>query len=434
MAIQHALLSGLRWALVASLFLQPSPGLSDEISCTSQEVRTFSNRVHVRCLESYPDSSGAASIRFFAAPSNPTRLYEDLRDFGGLAMAGHGAPRLVLNYDPADTSGTSFGCQAHDCRRITAVRLVRPGPYVMRFDVDGIARSAHIYPSTLEGNVGPSPVVFYFHGHTGTQWDSTARRRFHSLWPQATIVYAQGMAVDHNGLLDPPGQDIETDNVFPGWQIRFPYKASPLVNFTNDIQYIEEIIERLHRNHSVARDQIYAVGHSGGAFFTLSLIDLLPDVFSKFAVVAAYSRFDVNINDSLRPYRNGAAQRIPLNVGADPSPRPKPVLYAFGTNDTVFDNDSPDGIPGWRSNPAVQTRSSQTVNDLRARIGCQNVPSQFDPNNPQTFDARNNGGSVLYWWPYNGTHSFPQAANQAVIDFLRDAVQHPISNSQAGGC
>ena len=83
-------------------------------SCKSVDVTTFPERVHVRC--STPASGG---IIFFAVPTsnneNAARILSTL-------LAGHIAGRtLVIGYDPADTSGTAFGCAAHDCRRLLYV-------------------------------------------------------------------------------------------------------------------------------------------------------------------------------------------------------------------------------------------------------------------------------------------------------------------------
>lgn len=148
------------------------------------------------------------------------------------------------------------------------MRLVKPGPYVMRFDIQGEPRSALVYPSIDQGPfASPAPVIFYFHGHTGTMYDSVGRRRFHSLWPQAIIVYAQGAWVDHNGLSDPPGDDIANDNVWPGWQLRFPYKFDPPVSFTKDIEYVEEVIARLKSNHKIDRTRMIASGPFRRRFF-----------------------------------------------------------------------------------------------------------------------------------------------------------------------
>ncbi len=403
-----------------------------EITCTPEEIREFTARIHVRCLEQFPDASGVASINYFATPVSSVALAQQLRSLGSAAMSDG---RLMLTYDPNDASGASFGCQSNDCRPISSMRLVVPGPYVMKFNIQGEPRSALIYPSIDQGPfASPAPVGFYFHGHTGTMYDSAGRRRFHSLWPQAIIVYAQGSWVDHNGLSDPPGDDIANDNVWPGWQIRFPYKYLAPVDFTKDIDYVREVIARLKREHLIDRTRMIASGHSGGSFFTLALAELMPNVFSGFAVLGAYSRYKVDLNPALDPWENGAARRVALQPGIDRTRHPRPILYAFGMSDTAFDRDGPDAIPGWNSSPGIQTRALQTLQDLTIRNGCNSAAPGYTPSAAQTFSGADPGDSKIHWWPYTGTHSFPEQANNVFIQFFKNRSQHPVTGAPVVNC
>jgi hypothetical protein len=45
-----------------------------------------------------------------------------------LMMAHLSARSIVVEYDPNDTSGTAFGCQAHDCRRLPRQRVYWDAP------------------------------------------------------------------------------------------------------------------------------------------------------------------------------------------------------------------------------------------------------------------------------------------------------------------
>jgi hypothetical protein len=78
------------------------------ISCVTQEVGTFADRVYVRCAAS------VGGIFSFAVPtkdpSNAARMLSIL-------TTAHVAGRtLQLTYDPGDKTGPSFGCPAKDCR------------------------------------------------------------------------------------------------------------------------------------------------------------------------------------------------------------------------------------------------------------------------------------------------------------------------------
>ncbi|MBX3693427.1 hypothetical protein [Dokdonella sp.] len=79
-------------------------------TCTPVRVALFDNRIHVRC------STPVNGIIYFAAPTqNHNRVS---RQLALMSMALASGRSLVIEYDPADTSGTAIGCQASDCRLI----------------------------------------------------------------------------------------------------------------------------------------------------------------------------------------------------------------------------------------------------------------------------------------------------------------------------
>lgn len=92
---------------------QNSPQAETWILCTPVAVAAFDNRVHVECAASI------GGVRFFATPnSNPAHAARVLSVLTAAQMAGR---TLNILYDPADTSGTDFGCLAADCRKIHGV-------------------------------------------------------------------------------------------------------------------------------------------------------------------------------------------------------------------------------------------------------------------------------------------------------------------------
>lgn len=82
--------------------------------CTPYDAGVWIQRVHVRCTQtvtigtdviswwSYPTSDSAGASRFLS-------LFETAKATG---------TTLTLYYDPADLSGSAFGCGNTDCRRI----------------------------------------------------------------------------------------------------------------------------------------------------------------------------------------------------------------------------------------------------------------------------------------------------------------------------
>ncbi|MFD0363042.1 hypothetical protein ACFQZZ_16480 [Nocardia sp. GCM10030253] len=83
------------------------------ITCTPIGVATYKDRVHVRC------AAAVGGIRFFAVSTSDAA--HAARILSVISTAQAAGRTLGIDYDPADTRGTSFGCQSHDCRTIISV-------------------------------------------------------------------------------------------------------------------------------------------------------------------------------------------------------------------------------------------------------------------------------------------------------------------------
>ncbi len=65
-------------------------------------------------------------------------------------------------------------------------------PTLRTWDVDGVKREALVYvPATKSG--GKVPLVFDFHGHGGTARHAARTHHIHETWPEAAVVYMQGL-------------------------------------------------------------------------------------------------------------------------------------------------------------------------------------------------------------------------------------------------
>jgi hypothetical protein len=105
------------WVVLAGVMLvlgSASPSFATYFTCKSTEVRVFPERIHVRC-----DKAASGGIVYFAIST--TNSAHAARILSLLTTAHLTARNLVVEYDPNDTSGTAFGCQANDCRRILSV-------------------------------------------------------------------------------------------------------------------------------------------------------------------------------------------------------------------------------------------------------------------------------------------------------------------------
>ena len=82
-------------------------------------------------------------------------------------------------------------------------------PQKMEWTIDGAAREALVYAPSRESSGAP-PLVFGFHGHGGSSQNAARSFRIHELWPEAVVVYPQGLPTPGR-LTDPEGKKA-------GWQ------------------------------------------------------------------------------------------------------------------------------------------------------------------------------------------------------------------------
>src|SRR5262245_44081743 len=73
----------------------------------------------------------------------------------------------------------------------------------MSWQVDGAKRRALVYLPTAKSSGGNAPLVFSFHGH-GDNIVNFQRTNLHRAWPEAIVVYFQGLSTNRDPL--------------PGWQ------------------------------------------------------------------------------------------------------------------------------------------------------------------------------------------------------------------------
>jgi hypothetical protein len=91
----------------------PAAAAPQDTSCTPTQVVEWGTRVHVRC------AAAVGGISYFAlSTSEPHRAARVLSLATTALVAGR---TLIINFDPADLSGASFGCQTNDCRVIRAI-------------------------------------------------------------------------------------------------------------------------------------------------------------------------------------------------------------------------------------------------------------------------------------------------------------------------
>lgn len=138
--------------------------------------------------------------------------------------------------------------------------------------VDGVTREALVRAPAKVPPDG-APLVFAFHGHGGSMAQASRSFPIHEKWPEAIVVYPQGLATVGQ-LTDKAGDQA-------GWQ------GSAGTQGDRDLKFFDVMLADLRQRHAVDARRIYATGHSNGGGFTYLLWAERGDVFAALAPSSA---------------------------------------------------------------------------------------------------------------------------------------------------
>jgi polyhydroxybutyrate depolymerase len=138
------------------------------------------------------------------------------------------------------------------------------------FTIAGQPREALVFGKK---SANAAPLVLCFHGHGGRAQNAARRWDIHSLWPEAVVVYLQGLP-GVTGITDKEGR-------LPGWQ------KNPGELADRDVQFTDAVIAQMRKDFKIDDHHIYAVGHSNGARFVNVLWKMRGEQFAAFCSAAA---------------------------------------------------------------------------------------------------------------------------------------------------
>lgn len=242
-----------------------------------------------------------------------------------------------------------------------------PGPNLTErhWKVDGTDRTALIYaPESAKSK--PSPLIFAFHGHGGTAQNAARRMNFQRLWPEAIVVYMQGLPTP-GALTDPTGK-------LPGWQ-----KVAG-DQMDRDLKFFDAVLDTVQKDYKVDRKQIFCTGHSNGGGFTYLLWAERGDTFAAVAPSAAI------------PNRNLK------NL------KPKPAMHIAGTNDQLVRY-------AWQEK-AMEAERTLNRSDSKGKEWAKagNVTATLYPSK---------AGTPYITAIFPGPHAFPSEAVELVVKFFK---------------
>ena len=126
----------------------------------------------------------------------------------------------------------------------------------MTWTVDGVNRQAIVIPPSGGEKGAKSPVIFFFHGHGGRMNGPAQKMNFPSLWPEAVVVYPQGL---------PTPSKRDPNGTRPGWQTEAGSQGD------RDLKFFDAMLESLRKKYSIDDSRIYVTGFSNGAGFSYLL-------------------------------------------------------------------------------------------------------------------------------------------------------------------
>jgi polyhydroxybutyrate depolymerase len=123
------------------------------------------------------------------------------------------------------------------------------------FEVGGVRREAIVVAPTKRSD--RPPIVFGWHGRGGTMQSSQHMYKIETLWPEAVVVYPQGLPC--------PPPDGSSGPMKANWQ------TQPGDQGDRDLKFFDVMLTQLSGKYHVEQRQVYTVGFSGGAMMTYVL-------------------------------------------------------------------------------------------------------------------------------------------------------------------
>ncbi|VGO15544.1 hypothetical protein PDESU_04129 [Pontiella desulfatans] len=234
-------------------------------------------------------------------------------------------------------------------------------PELRSWVVDGVKREALVH---MPGGEAPVPLVFVFHGHGGNMRNGARSFRIHELWPEAAVVYMQGLPT--------PGQLTDPEGKKNGWN------SNPSDAANRDLKFFDAVYASFQGR--IDTNRVFSTGHSNGGGFTYCLWAARGERLRAVAPSAAVA---------------GKAAKLL---------KPKPVLHVAGTNDKLVKY-------AWQK---------RMMAFLKKNNGCSAEGQPWHSSGDLTGTRyASQGGTPLVTLISPGAHTFPAAAPALIVRFFK---------------
>lgn len=236
-------------------------------------------------------------------------------------------------------------------------------PLRMEWVIDDVKREADVFAPSKSTSEPPS-LVFGFHGHGGNLRNAARSFRMHELWPEAVVVYMQG--------LNTPGKLTDPEGKKPGWQ------SGPGEQGDRDLKFFDAVLNSMKEKYKNDEHRVYSTGHSNGGGFTYLLWATRGEVFAAVAPSAAVAA--------------RAAKEL----------TPKPVMHIAGENDELVKF-------AWQQ---------LAMNRLRTLNECGEGAPWHDEKHCTVYSSKTGNPVVTIIHP--GTHKYPSEAPPLIVKFFKE--------------
>lgn len=238
-------------------------------------------------------------------------------------------------------------------------------PTELTLTVGDLARTALVYAPAKPGD-GPRPLVFDWHGHGGTARNSASKHAIHTYWPEAVVVYPQGVPT--------PGRLTDPEGKRNGWQ------HSAGAQEDRDLKFFDALLAKVKSDYQIDDKRIYSTGHSNGGGFTYLLWEQRGDVFAAMGPVAA------------------AALRVQGEL------KPKPLIHIAGEDDPLVKYE-------WQK---------ITIERVKKLNGCEETGK---PVGEFCTEFASSGGTPVVTFIHSGGHEYPKGAAERIVAFFKEHAQ-----------
>ncbi len=241
-----------------------------------------------------------------------------------------------------------------------AERLIR-----QTWTIDGVERTALVAAPSGSIAAAGSPLVLILHGHGGTAAHSARTFGIHTHWPEAVVIYGQGLPTPGR-MSDPTGQK-------PGWQHAVGDQGD------RDLKYVDAMLQWARSRYTIDAKRIYAGGHSNGGTMTYVLWVGRADVFAAVAPSASVFRRDLM-----------------------PTAKPKPALIIIGEKDALV--------------PVLAQRLS-----LESTLRLNQASPTGEPWSGRYATLHKSAiGADVVAYVHPGDHTMPADAGELMVKFFRE--------------